>query len=226
MNLVQVSVKEQKLYLDMKFKTLINQPSKTKLSSLKLRNGDIVYLSNENAEFAAEERKEFVKKCAHSDSETCLNCITAKTNDISEKPSESEKAGLTSNCIHKIGQKCIHCMETPNYKAGIKYNCQHDENGKCPNCVGKEFISDVKHKSFEQYLNEKKEICKGTHESSSFCNNCLPPQEIVYKLKPNCPFHMPYPQGLCIKCSPPNVNLYRQLYRLLFKIGMSTLYLL
>lgn len=28
-------------------------------------------------------------------------------------PSEREKAGLTPKCTHAIGQKCLHCMETP-----------------------------------------------------------------------------------------------------------------
>ena len=69
-------------------------------------------------------------------------------------------------------------MSTPSYKGELKYNCLHGENGKCPNCVGKEFIGDAKHKSFDQFLNEKKEKCKGIHDPSSKCNNCLPPQEV------------------------------------------------
>jgi len=124
-----------------------------------------------------------------------------------------EKSGLTSKCTHAPGQKCLNCMTTPAYKGELKYNCQHGEGGKCANCVGKEYIQDVKHKSFDQYLNERKEKCKGIHEPSSKCNNCLPPQELVYKLKPNCPNHPPYPNGLCNKCLPPNVILARQPYR-------------
>jgi nuclear protein localization protein 4 homolog len=104
-------------------------------------------------------------------------------------------------------------MQTPTYKNGIKYNCQHGEGGKCPNCVGAEFIQDVKHKSFDQYLNERKEKCKGIHEPSSKCNNCIPPQEMSFKLKPNCGNHPPYPDCLCNKCLPPNAILNRQPYR-------------
>ena len=104
-------------------------------------------------------------------------------------------------------------MQTPSYKGELKYNCQHGEGGKCPNCVGKEFIQDVKHKSFDQYLSERKEKCKGIHEPTSKCNNCIPPQELVFKLTPNCPYHPPYPEGLCNKCLPPNAILYRQPFR-------------
>ena len=119
---------------------------------------------------------------------------------------------MTLKCTHSVGQKCLHCM-TPPVTKEIKYNCQHGEGGKCPNCVGKEFIADAKHKSFDQFLNEKKEKCKGIHEPTTKCNNCIPPQEIEYKLKPNCPNHLPYPEGLCNKCMPPNAVLHRQLYR-------------
>lgn len=36
---------------------------------------------------------------------------------------------------------------------------------------------------------------------------------MVFKMKPNCPNHRPYPEGLCTKCQPPNAILYRQPYR-------------
>jgi hypothetical protein len=128
-----------------------------------------------------ESTKQFVKKCNHSDREVCINCIDQK----SKKPEKKEvkmpgakDSGLTSKCDHPEGKKCLHCMQTPSYKGELKYNCNHGENGKCPNCVGKEFIADVKHKSFDQYLNERKEKCKGIHDDSSKCNNCLPPQEV------------------------------------------------
>lgn len=104
-------------------------------------------------------------------------------------------------------------MPTPNYKSGLKYVCQHGEGGKCPNCVGKEFIADAKHKSFDQYINERKEKCKGIHEMTSQCINCMPPQSLEFKMKLNCPYHPPYPGGICNKCMPPNAILNRQIYR-------------
>lgn len=180
-------------------------------------------------------------KCNHSDRETCINCIDRKKNNedsIFKKQDSSsitspstqhkdpkinedkksmadillEKSGLTKKCTHNVGQKCLHCMQTVT-KGPIIYNCQHDANGKCPNCVDKNFIQSAKHRSFGQFLNDNKEKCKGIHEKDAKCNNCLPPAEVVYKLKPNCLNHAPYPEGLCSKCLPPNVNLTRQVYR-------------
>ncbi|MCP9261566.1 Nuclear protein localization protein 4 [Dirofilaria immitis] len=52
------------------------------------------------------------------------------------------------------------------------------------------------------------------------CTHCLPldvtkkPLEnVVCSLKPNCPSHKPYPQGICSKCRPPMVTLNRQRFR-------------
>jgi nuclear protein localization family protein 4 len=104
-------------------------------------------------------------------------------------------------------------MQAPNYKGELKYNCRHGEGGKCPNCVGNEFIQDVKHKSFDQYLGERKEKCKGVHEQTSKCINCIPPHELEFKIKQGCPNHPPYPEGMCNKCMPPNAILFRQPYR-------------
>ena len=43
------------------------------------------------------------------------------------------------------------------YKGELKYTCQHGEGGKCPNCINKEYISDAKHISFDQYINDRKQ---------------------------------------------------------------------
>jgi nuclear protein localization family protein 4 len=154
-------------------------------------------------------------KCSHSEMETCINCIDQKSKTKEKTVIEklNEKEGLTSKCVHAPGQKCLHCMSTPSYKGELKFTCQHGPNGKCPNCVGKEFITEVKHKSFEQYLSDNREKCKGIHEKTGKCNNCLPPSEVVYKMNPNCTFHPPYPEGMCNKCMPPNAYLKRQPYR-------------
>lgn len=133
-----------------------------------------------------------------------------------------ENRELTDKCTHNVGQKCIHCMpqiipggkhKKDNILAKIKFNCRHGEGGKCPNCVDEGYISNAKHKSFENFLREKMEKCKGIHESTSKCENCLPPAELVYKMKQGCPNHLPYPKGLCNQCQPPNAILNRQIYR-------------
>jgi len=34
-----------------------------------------------------------------------------------------------------------------------------------------------------------------------------------FLLKKNCPYHPPYPQGICNKCQPPNIQLKAPIYR-------------
>jgi hypothetical protein len=157
------------------------------VTKLGLKEGDPIYLTNQNAEMNLGGSSTTTKpKCSHSERETCIKCIDYKkeTKQVkvdeakSELDKQKEKQGLTAKCSHSVGQKCLHCMQTPTYKGELKYTCQHGEGGKCPNCVGKEFIADAKHKSFDQYLNERKEKCKGVHDVTTKCNNCIPPQEV------------------------------------------------
>lgn len=182
--------------------------------------GDSLFLTNSNAEMIpvnSQNTSNAKPRCNHSEKETCINCIDYKKKGKVEEKSTMEKlvekSGLTLKCSHGVGQKCLHCMQTPSYKGELKYNCQHGASGRCPNCVDKEYISDAKHKSFDRYLSENKEKCKGIHDESSKCNNCLPPQELVFKMNPNCSYHAPYPEGMCNKCMPPNAQLKRQVYR-------------
>ena len=74
-------------------------------------------------------------------------------------------------------------------------------------------IEDTKHVSFDEYLNSRKQKCKGTHDITSKCNNCIPPLELDYKFTNNCRYHAPYPEGMCSKCMPPGIVLSRQNYR-------------
>lgn len=55
--------------------------------------------------------------------------------------------------------------------------------------------------------------CKDLHPPEAKCHNCLPPSQVLYKLKPGCKEHAPFPAGLCTKCMPPTANLIRQSYR-------------
>lgn len=214
----QIPYKDQELYLDNKYQNKIGLKDDAPIAKLNLREGDAIFLKNTPPKKTTEDTKSSSLKCNHGINEVCINCIDKKKKEIPEKKKSvleeiREKNGLTAKCTHKPGQKCLHCMKAPEYKGELKYTCQHGEGGKCPNCVGKEFIGDAKHKSFDQYINERKEKCKGTHELTSICINCMPPSQVEYKMKPNCPNHPPYPDGVCNKCMPPNVFLNRQVYR-------------
>ena len=94
-----------------------------------------------------------------------------------------KKMGLTEKCTHQPGQKCFYCMPATDEKTAPKPKCNHGPGGECPNCVDKNLISNAKHISFDQYINDKKQQCKGTHEASSVCINCMPPAQISYLKK-------------------------------------------
>jgi nuclear protein localization family protein 4 len=183
-----------------------------------LAQGSPIFLSNQEKDkkIPVLENKK-ISRCNHGENERCINCMEEKAkNDPKKKMTEMEKigakSGLTPKCTHQPGQQCLYCMKAPE-KGELKYVCQHGPGGMCPNCVGKDFIENAKHKSFDQFINEKKQRCKGTHETTSQCINCMPPSLLSYKMKKNCPNHPPFPEGVCNKCMPPNIFLNRQVYR-------------
>jgi len=81
-----------------------------------------------------------------------------------------EKWGSKSNkskCYHGEGGSCLNCLQfdkkeiimsnsfSPILYLGIN-QCNHGLGGKCINCLGKEYMQNVKHISFDSYLEEKK----------------------------------------------------------------------
>ena len=220
----QVKKADQKIFIDQQFKKKINFPADYPISKIGLKEGDAIYLENSDAksEFSNNEKPKVT--CNHSENEVCINCIDkrrpkketnikkdSKGNPLKANENFLKKSGLTEKCQHLPGQKCFYCMSTVDPKEEIKGVCNHGPGGKCPNCVDKNLISNAKHISFDQYINDKKQQCKGTHESSSVCINCMPPAQLSYTKKKNCPNH---PAEMCCnKCMPPNAILNRQIYR-------------
>ena len=229
---------QQNLFLDQKMTKKINLSDSKSIKELHLKEGETIFLQNSSSKQTQqknqqtqkpknqistkkkeEEKKDDIPKCNHGENEVCINCIDKKKKKEKEKELKNEKIkkdilkkdGLTDKCTHPAGQKCIHCMGKVEYKGELKYTCQHGEGGKCPNCINKEYISDAKHISFDQYINDRKQKCKGTHEASTVCINCMPPAQIKYVKKKNCPNHPP--EQVCNECMPPNVILNRQIYR-------------
>ena len=220
----QVKKADQKIFIDQQFKKRINFPANCPISKIGLKEGDAIYLENSDAksEFSNNEKPKVT--CNHSENEVCINCIDkkrpkketnikkdSKGNPLKTNENFLKKSGLTEKCQHLPGQKCFYCMSTVDPKEEIKGVCNHGPGGKCPNCVDKNLISNAKHISFDQYINDKKQQCKGTHESSSVCINCMPPAQLSYTKKKNCPNHPP--EMCCNKCMPPNAILNRQTYR-------------
>jgi nuclear protein localization family protein 4 len=133
--------------------------------------------------------------------------------DGKDKDKDGKDKKEAGKCSHGPSGKCFNCMGAEASKDEGKWLCQHGPNGKCPHCMDKEFVSDVAHVSFDNYLYEKKLKCKGVHADDVKCNNCLPPSEIRYKVDLTCKKHAPYPAGMCNNCLPPTVMINRQKYR-------------
>ena len=220
----KVPPKDQQLFTDQAFTKKISQSDSTPVAKLGLREGDAIFVKNSEvqSEFSADQKPK--GKCNHSENEVCINCIDKKRpkkEELIKKDSKGnplmtnehflKKNGLTDKCSHPPGQKCLYCMPKVDPNEEIKGKCNHGPGGECPNCVDKNLISNAKHISFDQYINDKKQQCKGTHESSSVCINCMPPAQLSYTKKKNCPNHPP--EMCCNKCMPPNAILNRQTYR-------------
>lgn len=224
MKIIGVSKSELKLYADYQYTQHLNFPDSTSVSKIGLSEGSAIHVSNKapsssssmtNTTNSTNTKQNEVKKDIQKPSEPWPSEKKKEEKNIvkSELEKEREKLGLTAKCNHPSTSKCLHCMQTPNYKGNIKYNCNHGENAKCPNCLGKDQIEDIKHISFDEYMNAKMQKCKGMHEPQNKCNNCMPPLELSYKMKKGCTFHPPFPLGMCVKCLPPSVVLGRQPYR-------------
>ena len=205
----------------------INQSDSTSVLKLGINEGDSVHVGNKeqikntnntntNKFSNKQDKKKDEKKEEKKEEKKLISSDWNKKDPQqvkSELEKEREKQGLTPKCNHPPTSKCLHCMQTPNYKGNIKYNCTHGPNAMCPNCMNKDLIDDVKHISFDEFLNIGKQKCKGSHDKESKCNNCLPPLEKNFKFNNKCKNHEPYPKGMCTKCLPPGVILGRQPYR-------------
>lgn len=83
----------------------------------------------------------------------------------------------------------------------------------CANCKDEKGIQDAKHVPFDHLLKEMRSKCKKKHKPDQRCQDCIPLEEVSFKMRTDCTSHKPYPQGMCNKCIPPSVILNRQKYR-------------
>ena len=220
--ILNIDLKDLKIYADVKMTQAMLFPDSTNILKLGIKEGDAIHIGNKQESInnlinTTNVNKNKNKKEADVSTKPWPSQIKTENVIVKESKSElekqREKLGLTPKCNHAETSKCLHCMSTPNYNGNIKYNCNHGENAKCPNCLGKDMIENAKHMSFDEFLNARKQKCKGSHDLNSKCNNCMPPLEVSYKMKKGCTNHLPYPEGMCTKCIPPGVSLGRQIYR-------------
>ena len=185
-----------------------------KLSALGVRNGDVLYL--------------------HAEAEIPTVQLNAKPVIVEEMPvlksqNSTKEADVKSDsqylrqCSHGPGQRCINCLvkeeakrkeeskDGEPAKEDLSWMCNHPKGVTCIKCLKNNFVAGIKHVSFEHYMADRKAKCE--HPPEATCLGCLPPAEFSYKLKPGCPKHKPYPQGVCNSCMPQTAVLTRQPYR-------------
>lgn len=76
------------------------------------------------------------------------------------------------HCSHGANAKCVNCLGVTkeNMKEEVK-KCMHAPNQKCVNCIQVQDprLGELKHESFEHYLIEIKQKCKGKHKPDQKC---------------------------------------------------------
>jgi nuclear protein localization family protein 4 len=130
--------------------------------------------------------------CLHGPREVCVNCMKSKS-------SGEEIEWL---CTHPPDQMCINCGgAAKGEKVELSMLCLHGPSGFCVNCLPDDEVGlnlDRKHMTYQEYIDKQKARCE--HNFNAKCNNCIPPSDVSYKIKPGCTKHKPWPLGLCSEC--------------------------
>ena len=90
-------------------------------------------------------------------------------------------------------------------------SCKHSGRERCINCLpiqpfDKGYLEkhNIKHMSFHAYLRKMTQGNKGKYAAL---------ENISCRIKPGCPGHKPWPEGICTKCQPTAITLTQQEYR-------------
>lgn len=93
-----------------------------------------------------------------------------------------------------------------------KTSCRHRGKERCINCLplqpfDQNYLTEqkIKHMSFHAYL---RKLTQGVNKGKF-----APLENISCRIKPGCPGHKPWPEGICTKCQPSAITLNRQTYR-------------
>lgn len=81
-----------------------------------------------------------------------MNCISSGEEKKKEDEKQPEKSG--NKCHHGPTGKCLNCIpvDLKDKSGERKLLCQHGPNAKCVHCLDAQFISDVAHVSFDNFL--------------------------------------------------------------------------
>ncbi len=177
------------------------------VSSLKLKNGDVIYVTPKaGTRFVTEDMDEAPNNgnISNSGSSTSLSSIKSVPSTSSfaalksslasviEDPVDVELSKLdgmipqkkTSRCNHTSNQACIYCAPREPYDP--------------------EYLRDngIKFIAFHSYL---KKLTRETKFAVL--------EDINLKIKPGCTTHPPWPESICSACQPSSLTLNRQVYR-------------
>jgi len=174
--------------------------------------------------------RKLTARCAHGPKGACQHCDPVTQSDINAlKAGPLNKAGgrhaerstkmdelsgdLEWLCRHRPDAMCINCAPLKKgEKVELEMLCLHGPEGRCINCLPPDStVDDRKFLTFDEWLEKRRAKCE--HSFSATCVNCVSPSQISYKLKPNCPKHRPWPDGLCSDCAPQPVEAKLQEYR-------------
>lgn len=142
------------------------------------------------------------KLCRHGPKAVCIHCRGA------EKDKDGkyivDDSVLAKNCRHPmgVGQFCLNCLPTFDPKS-LSNNCLHGPGTTCNNCT----VKDEYEGSVHTYIEMREHMisfCK--HESHQTCVNCLPPEDVSFKIDVKCTRHSPWPHGICPTCAPPDID--------------------
>lgn len=93
-----------------------------------------------------------------------------------------------------------------------KTSCKHTGKEACINCLpiqpfDQQYLTEqkIKHMSFHAYL---RKLTQGVNKGKY-----APLENISCRIRPGCPGHKPWPEGICTKCQPSAITLNRQTYR-------------
>lgn len=93
-----------------------------------------------------------------------------------------------------------------------KTSCKHRGKERCINCLpiqpfDQSYLQEqkIKHMSFHAYL---RKLTQGVNKGKY-----APLENISCRIKPGCPGHKPWPEGICTKCQPSAITLNQQQYR-------------
>lgn len=182
----------------------VKGPASSSLKALEIVNGTILHLENEAS-------IPLIEPGPPVGPMPLPELVPQKSTEESET---QNKVQYIRKCTHGSGTRCINCFaseKSEEKKAeDSTWLCRHGPEAKCVNCLKDNFVSGIKHESFDHFMAGKMAKCQ--HANDAKCPNCLPPAEMHYKVK-DCNKHAPWPASICNSCMPTTAVLARQSYR-------------